>query len=140
VPTTQTTPTTIISDEVRIVAAVWDGHRALIDPAQLPEALGWELKPEGLCRDDLCVPVRDRSSILVEGGLDLAGVADVLRRPVVLDEEAHIVAVALPAEERRSGLESLQAPSFTLPDLGGVAHSLAEWGGKKKLLVAFASW
>jgi hypothetical protein len=50
------------------------------------------------------------------------------------------MAVALPAEQRRQALDSLEAPPFTLPDLGGAAHQLEEWRGTKKLLVAFASW
>ena len=50
---------TVISDETRVVDADVSDGRILLDVAQLPGALGWELKPEGLCRDDVCVPVRD---------------------------------------------------------------------------------
>ncbi|TAJ31410.1 MAG: redoxin domain-containing protein, partial [Reyranella sp.] len=35
---------------------------------------------------------------------------------------------------------SLEAPDFTLPDLDGKTHSLAEQRGKKVLLVSWASW
>lgn len=133
-------PITIIADESRTVDGVAEGDRILIDPEQLPDALGWQLKPEGLCRDDACVPVRDSSALFVDGRLDVVAVAGALGRPTAVDAEAGVVAVALPAEQRRQALDSLQAPSFTLPDLDGASHQLEEWRGTKKLLVAFASW
>jgi hypothetical protein len=131
---------TIISDEVRAVEASAVGGRLLVSPERLGAAIGWELKPEGLCRDDTCVPVRDRATLLVDGDLDLGAVADALRRPVVIDAEAGIAAIALDAEGRRQALDALHAPPFILDDLDGNAHSLEEWAGLKKLLVAFSSW
>ena len=114
--------------------------RIVIGEADLPAALGWELKPEGLCRDDVCVPVRDRAALEADGGLDVAAVAAALGRPSVVDADAGVVAVALPAETRRAALDALVAPPFTLPDLDGTLHDFAEWRGRKRLLVAFASW
>ena len=60
-------PIVIIADESRTVDGSAEGDRILIDPARLPDALGWELKPEGLCREDMCVPVRDPSGLFVDG-------------------------------------------------------------------------
>jgi hypothetical protein len=59
-----------------------------VDPAVpgVERALGWERKPEGLCRADVCVPVPP-------GPLDLAGVAAALRRPLVVDEAAGVGAI-----------------------------------------------
>ena len=131
---------TIIGEAARTVEATAADGRLLLDPAQLPSALGWELKPEGLCRDDVCVPVRDRSALFVGDALDIGAVAGALGRPVVVDADARIAAVALPAEARRAALDSLVAPPVTLADLDGNLHDLAEWRGRKKLLVAFASW
>jgi hypothetical protein len=131
---------TIISDDVRTVdASVADG-RILVDPAQLPALLGWELKPEGLCRDDVCVPVRDQPTLFSGEQLDLERVTDALGRASVVDTDARIVSIALPAEERRRALDSLVAPSFELSDLHGGRHRLEEWHRRKRLLVAFASW
>jgi hypothetical protein len=131
---------TVVTDETRVVDGAADGDRLLIDPAALPDALGWELKPEGLCRGNLCVPVRDRDRLLVGDRLDIAAVADALGRAVVVDARAGIAAMALPTEARRQALREHRAPEFTLPDLDGRGHDLDEWRGKKKLLVAFASW
>jgi peroxiredoxin len=133
---------TIIDSEVRTVEATPDAARGtfLIDADRLPEALGWELKPTGLCQAHTCVPVRDPSSLRVGQHLDLVAVARALGRPVVVDVEAGLMAVALPAELRRQALDDLQAPPFELPDLDGSLHGLDEWRGQKRLLVTFSSW
>jgi hypothetical protein len=133
-------PVRIISDDTRTEDAVFEGDRVLIDPERLPDALGWELKPEGLCRGDTCVPVRDTTALLVGRQLDLGATAAALGRLTVVDTDAGFVAIAQPPEQRRRALDDLRAPSFTLPDLDGVGHALEEWRGRKKLLVAFASW
>ena len=106
---------------------------------RLDDALGWTLKREGLCRDDVCVPVADRDSLFDGDALDVTAVAGALGRLAVVDADAGIVAVSLGNEQRRQALEGLHAPSFTLPDLDGTPHAL-EVAGDQKLLVAFASW
>jgi len=136
-------PVTVIGDDVRTVEARIHGGRVLVAPESLPTAIGWALKPEGLCRDEVCVPVRDRDALVVDGLVDLAAAAEALRRPAVVDAadpERAYVAIALPAEERRRALRELEAPDITLPDLDGTPHSLSEWGGRKRLLQAFSSW
>jgi hypothetical protein len=131
---------TVASDEVRSVDAATEGEHVLLEPDRLDAALGWTLEPEGLCRDDVCVPVRDRDALFHGTSLDLAAVAGALGRLTVVDADAGLAAVSLPSEQRRQALEGLRAPGFTLPDLDGVPHALEEWRGTKKLLVAFASW
>jgi hypothetical protein len=134
---------TVIAEDVTTVEARIDGARVLIDPGALPVTLGWTLKPEGLCRDEMCVPVRDRGALLVDGQVDLVAAAAALRRPVVVDTEdpaRSYLAIARPTEERRRALRELEAPDITLPDLDGTPHSLSEWHGRKRLLQAFSSW
>jgi hypothetical protein len=130
----------VITDDVRVVDAAIEQGRVLIEPRDLPSVLGWELKPEGLCRDDVCVPVRDARALFSGDRLDLVATTAALGRPVVVDADAGLLAVALPAEQRSRALDSLEAPSFTLDDLDGEPHALEEWRGRKKLLLAFASW
>ena len=131
---------TVVSDEVRVVEAVVADGRILVDRDALDAALGWQLKPEGLCRDDVCIPVRDAAALVVDERVDLSAVAGALHREAVVDADARIAAVALPAEQRARALDDLEAPTFTLADLDGRLHDLEEWRGRKKLLVAFASW
>ncbi len=112
----------------------------LVDIDALPDLLGWTLKPEGLCRDDTCVIVPNRSSIERDGKVDLAAVAGLLDRPVVVDETAQLVAIGASREQRRSAVNDLRAPDFQLPDLDGTWHALSDHRSKKRLLVAFSSW
>ena len=131
---------TVIADDTSSVDAVVADGRVLLDPERLPDALGWTLKPEGLCRDEVCVPVRDRATLFHAGRLDLTAVADALDRPAVVDADAGIAAVALGSEQRRDALRMLVAPDFELADLDGTRHRLSEWRGRKRLLHAFSSW
>ena len=131
---------TIIDENVHTVSGTIDGDRLLVDPAGFHDALGWELKPEGLCRGDVCVPVADPAALTADGRLDVAAVAAALGRPVVVDAGAGIAAMGLATDERRRALDGLEAPDFSLPDLEGAAHRLGDFQGKKKLLVTFASW
>lgn len=130
--------TVVITDEPHpSTAEVVDG-RLLIAPEDLPGAIDWTLKPEGLCQADVCVPVRDRDALFVDGRLDLALVAEALDRPFLFDEG--VAVLGEPRATRRMTTDGLQAAPFELPDLDGAHHRLEEWRGRKKLLVAFASW
>src|SRR3954452_22784114 len=131
---------TIVNDETTEVKADAADGCVLGSIDTLPAALGWTLQPEGLCRGDICVPVRDRDSLFVGEQLDLVAVADALGRPIVVDAAAGIVAIAIDREQRRAALDSLTAPDVTLRDLDGAEHSLSDWQGRKRLLHAFSSW
>ena len=134
------TTITVITDAVAEVDGAVEDGAILLDESVLADAIGWELKPEGLCREGICVPVRDPASVRRSGRLDLAAVCAALGRPAVIDGEVAIAAVALASEQRRRTLDGLVAAPFTLPDLDGTLHGLAEWRGNKKLLVAFSTW
>lgn len=112
----------------------------LIEQDELDRTLGWTLKPEGLCRDDVCVLVPDRDALEPEGLVDVRMVAELLDRPVAVDETSGTVAVGAPRSARRGALHDLQAPDFVLPDLDGTPHALSDHRSKKRLLVAFSSW
>jgi AhpC/TSA family len=122
------------------VDAEIDGARVLIGAEDIARTTGWTLKPEGLCRDAMCVPVRDAQLATTGGRIDLERFATALQRPLALDvaeSSAFLGASAAARGEQRRGM---QAPDFTLPDLDGRMHSLSEHHGKKVLLLAYASW
>ena len=59
-----------------------------LSSADVHRATGWELKPQGLCRGDVCVPVpRGREGEFVQGDLvDIAAFWRHAGHPVVRDD------------------------------------------------------
>ena len=129
----------VIADQVVETDGTIDSTRAIIATDALMDILGWELKDEGLRRDELCVPA-ERATLETDGKLDLAAVARTLGRPSILDPETNAIAIGAPATDRSAALKDRVAPNFSLTDIDGVSRSLADYAGKKRLLVAFSSW
>jgi hypothetical protein len=132
---------TLIDDgRVTELPARFSAEGVRVQPADVANALGWELKPEGLCRGALCVPVRNAPGLANAEGIDLAALAGVLTRPLALDVDERAAYLGASAADRGAQLATLQAPEFTLPDLSGRPHALSTYRGRKVLLVAYASW
>ena len=108
----------------------------------LKRVSGWEFKPQGFCKGEVCVPMPDarKSEFVAHERYNLAALANLLGQPVVSDAEFGAWCFGEAAAERKRMLTSLDAPDFTLPDLDGKMHSLSEHRGKKVLLVSWASW
>jgi hypothetical protein len=132
---------TIVDDDhaVTVRATARDG--TLLVPAEdVARATGWALKPEGLCRDEVCVPVRDHAALVVDGSIDVRGLAAALRRPVAVEPDASLAVLGEATRTVSTRLAALEAPPFTLPDLDGRPVSLDDFAGRKRLLIAWASW
>lgn len=99
---------------------------------------GWTLKPEGMCRDELCVPLN--AALLQDGRIDVAGFWRHLGNPVAHDRAGATYALGAGPATRQSALAGLEAPDFALPDLDGKLHRLSDYRGQKVLLVTWASW
>ncbi len=126
--------------------AIVDGDDLWLRLDDLARVSGWELKPEGACREDICMPIPDdRRGEFVrgEGGgarFNLAALARLLEKPVLHDDAAGVWCIGDDARSRGAQLASLAAPDFTLPDLSGRTYTLSDFRGKKIFLVAWASW
>jgi hypothetical protein len=116
------------------------GDRVVLEPADVKDVLGWEVHDGLLCNDMMCVPLADEAALTAGGGIDLHGLARALDRALAVDVEERVAFLGASARERAQAHGSQQAPDFTLPDLAGRPHTLAEHRGKKILLVAWASW
>ena len=105
-------------------------------------ATGWKMKPEGLCRSEVCVPVpKDRDDQFVrEGAVNVAEFWRHIDSPVLHDLAGDTWMLGNSAGERAKALETLEAPDFTLPDLDGKPHSLSDYLGKRVFLTTWSSW
>jgi hypothetical protein len=121
------------------VDAVIDGARVLVANADVARATGWERKPQGMCREEACVPLRDTAAHS-DDRIELNAFAATLQRPLAVDTEERMAFLGTAATERAEQLASLRAPDFELPDLDGHMHTLSAQRGKKVLLVVYASW
>jgi len=101
-------------------------------------ATGWELKPEGMCRDDQCVPLPPKATRA--GAIDLQAFWKKLGAPIVHDEKRQAWSLGTAADDRNAALAGLAAPDFTLKDLAGKERTLSQLRGKKILLSTWASW
>lgn len=117
-----------------------------ITTADLLRATRFVIKPQGVCRDDLCFPLpksRKAEFVSKKGAttwFNLSEFAKLIRQPVVADQKNGVWYFGARDAEQSGYLTSLEAPNFTLPDLNGRQHSLTDFRGKKVLLVTWASW
>jgi len=113
---------------------------------ELLASTGWEIKPEGVCRGEVCVPLPgERAEALMaerDGAswLDVAGFAEYVGQTSAHDAATDTWYFGPGPEERRGHLDMLDAPDFELRDLEGRTHRLSDHRGKKVLLAVWASW
>jgi hypothetical protein len=135
--------TVVYEGSVATVAAAVEGDALWLAPPDLAHAAGWDLKPQGLCRGPLCVPIpaaRQAEFVRPDGRVNLAALAGQRGQTVVHDDARAVWVFGRGGEARAVTERSLLAPDFTLPDLDGRLHSLSETRGKKVLLASWASW
>ncbi len=108
---------------------------AAIDAARVT---GWTLKPEGMCREDQCVPLP--STAVGADRVDVEAFWRRLGNPVLCAVDRETWVLGAGAGDRNAALAGLMAPDFTLPDLAGRPRTLSDLRGKKVLLVTWASW
>jgi hypothetical protein len=138
---------TIVYDDrpTEVASAREEAGQLWITTADLKRATRFEVKPQGVCRDELCFPLpkaKQHDFLLKERGatwFNMSAFATLVRQPVAHDAALATWYFGLRADQRQM-LSSLQAPDFTLPDINGKPHSLSDFRGKKVLLVTWASW
>ena len=117
-----------------------------VRPEDLTQVNGFELKPEGACIDDICVPVRQDvdSNIFVtrsgQGWFNVAELANRLQQPYVVDHDSGVWSFGAIPVRRASFFDSGIAPDFELPDVEGRLHRLSDFKGQKIMLLSWASW
>src|SRR4051812_33094980 len=125
-------PTILSDDGERTVAST-----SALSAGDVLAVTGYELKPQGLCRDDICVPA---PGLDAAAGIDIGAVAALLRRPLAVDEVTGDVALAAPVDGRDASIVGQSIADLVLRDLDGNAIAWSTIGRKKKVMVTWASW
>jgi len=103
-----------------------------VSAADFQAATGWEIKPEGACKGEVCVP-------LGGGDFDLVAATSRLGMALVADEPRARWALGPEAIGDRA-LTTAQAPELVLNDLDGNEFRLSSLRGQKVLLVSWAPY
>ena len=130
----------VLSEKVNALEGSWIDGEPYVTATDIEKVLGWQVKPEGLCRGDVCIPIDDGIVSQDDNSLNLKDVAAIAGRPSLSAPEARIITIGQPHAVRSKALKDRIAPDFTLPDISGADQALSDWAGKKRLLVAFSSW
>ena len=110
--------------------------RSLTIPrAEFEAGTGWQLKPEGACKGEVCIPLPK-----TEGDdVDVKALADTMGLPMAAAPEHGLWALGPEAIGGRA-LVTAVAPDLRLPDLDGNEFALSSLRGKKVLLYAWAPY
>ena len=111
--------------------------RLRVAPDAFAEQTGWDPKPQGLCRGEVCVPAP--GAVGDDGLLDVELAAGRLGMPLVRDEANDVWALG-PATANGKALATAQAADPELIDRAGNPFRLSSLRGRKVLLVAWASY
>ena len=107
-----------------------------VNRAEFEARTGWQLKPEGACKGEICIPL---SSPADGDTIDLASIAEQLNLPLVNDAGHGLWALG-PESIGARVLATVEAPNLTLPTLDGETFELNSLRGKKVVLVAWSPY
>ena len=140
------TKATVLARENTLVierALVGDGE--LLVPLENVEAItGFKVKPEGMCVDDLCIPIPANSSWITDHAgakyFNLMKFAAKMDQVYAVDAENSVWSFTAVPRAQTAPLMAGQAPDFALPDRTGKTVRLSDFRGKKVLIITWASW
>ena len=106
-----------------------------IDRSAFEAGTGWQLKPEGACKGDVCIPLNPAPG-------DRVSIAEIARQmglPLVADAENGLWALG-PESIGGRALTTAEAPDLVLPDVDGKPFRLSSLRGQKVLIYAWAPY
>jgi hypothetical protein len=113
-----------------------EGDSLWVQSKDLPRINEFEVKPQGACRADVCIPLA--KNLKSGEWFNLTGFANKIGETVVKDENVYSFG-EIPVL-RGSFYNSRIAPDFAVPDRQGRVVHLSDFRGKKALILTWASW
>ena len=132
--------------EIALDVTLADPTDLWIPPDQLKRVNGFELKEEGACIDDICVPVRQdvNSEIFIsrqgQQWFNVAELATRVQQPYAVDYDTGVWSFGAIPAQRQGFVDQGLAPDFLLPGVDGKTYRLSDFKGKKIMLLTWASW
>lgn len=129
-----------------VISQPFPGDQLWVPLDDLHELLGLELKREGVCVRDVCVPLdaETRKALLTDYAdqtwIDLLALAAKLNQPVAAELEERVWSFGEIPAVREAAWSHAEAPDFALPNREGKEVKLSDFRGKKVLLLTWASW
>jgi hypothetical protein len=133
-----TAPATVLFGEntIALDKARLDGQNLWVQSKDLPRINQFEVKPQGACRADVCIPL---SKTLKNGDwFNLTGFARKIGETIVIEKGVYSFG-EIPVL-RGAFYNSRIAPDFAVPDRQGKVVHLSDFRGKKALVITWASW
>ena len=129
---------------IAIENAVVDGDDLLVPLENVQAITGFELKPDGMCAGEVCLPLpKDQPWVVEQGGRKLFHATRFAKKVdqafAADDAKAVWCFTAVPRPETSPLLSGL-APDFALEDRNGKTVKLSDYRGKKVLVQTWASW
>ena len=135
-PSTSTATVLYNDKAVKLDAVRPDAKDLWVRAADLERINEFELKPQGACRADMCIPV---AKTLKNGQwFNLTGFSRKLGQAYVNDQNVWSFG-EIPVM-RGSFYNSRLAPDFAVADRAGKIVHLSDFRGKKALVFTWASW
>jgi len=113
-----------------VIIESWD-----VTATDFRRSTGWEPKPEGLCRGEVCVPAP--GALRADGSFDARAAAERLGMPIVSDGN---VSALGPATLSGRALATAVAADPELQTFDGRPFRLSSLRGKKVILLAWSSY
>ena len=131
---------------VHIEQTLEDPTDLWVTPEDLTRITGFELKPEGACFEDICIPIRqdaDNDMFVTRLGknwVNASRLAAALQQGVAVDHESGTWSFGEIPSVRNKAHATGIAPDFALTDRQGNTVRLSDYRGKKVILLTWASW
>lgn len=122
--------------EIAVPASRVEKEDLWILATELAQINEFVVKPQGACREDICIPLP--KELKRKGWLNLSGFARKLKQSVV--NEGSIWSFGEMPVLRSGFLQSRVAPDFAIQDRKGKTVRLTDFRGRKVLLLSWASW
>ncbi len=107
-----------------------------ISPSEFEQGTGWQIKPEGACKGDVCIPLPGTGD---DETLDVRKLAGIMGMPIAEEPEAGLYALG-PESIGGRALVTARAPELELPDVNGNTFRLSSLLGKKIVVYAWAPY